>query len=384
MDSRPSPYLSTLFLKNWAKENPTHNISVIYPDTLSNHVSMPVPWSFYRELTKEQRLEWIRLAVLIEHGGIWLDPCVVFVEGGGGVDGIYSPYFPSSSNAKEGKEDEEEDEDVDTATFYLPHQGHLLAPILYGPTTVQHTPVIHPFSMAAKKRSPLVVSWFNEFNLAVSSYTSDSDYVDHLKSKLKSRFDMTLGGVLGGVHIGSTHFSISNPDASLNQFPAAAVFSRRDKKPNIKPQEEDPKFHDRIQDKDSKSSSDAPAASDIPKTTHLTNPLAFHKTLLMSPSLPLPQGIDASSSTSGPMKGYLHHLHASLKSNQDPDESYAGILLHGSVDDAMGNTGRKAWFGRKEADERPGMVWIGERVLAKLLQRLEGGEMPSDGSLADM
>ncbi|KAI8832549.1 hypothetical protein BC829DRAFT_448934 [Chytridium lagenaria] len=66
-------------IKSWQRYNSISNVTLILPGTLASHISTPTPPNF-ASLTMRQRTEWVKLAVLLEHGGVWMDTDVVVTE----------------------------------------------------------------------------------------------------------------------------------------------------------------------------------------------------------------------------------------------------------------------------------------------------------------
>ncbi|KAJ3098404.1 hypothetical protein HDU97_004032 [Phlyctochytrium planicorne] len=342
MDHRPSGFLSLVIEQNWKRFNPGYEVIVVCPDNLRDTVSVPVPWTFYTEgMTSQQRLEWVKLAVLVEYGGVWVDPWLLFLDGIG-MENLFAQ--------------EDDEEDIEAATFFLPPMLNELS--RSEPARSVPRPVIQPFILAALPFSTFILSWFNEFNLAVSSYKKDKNYIEHLQKSLGSKFPKFLGAVLGNIDLGSPQFNLTTfqVDSKIHQG----------KHQNLTSAAEDYALrHVAVSWRDS---------------TFLTAPLAAHKVLALDSSLPLPYGFGAKSED-GPMRGYITTLEKIIASGKgDPDEAFADILMHGSVDEALG-TDRGRFWPRSRGNRRAKMVWVGEQAMEILMMKIEGGESASRNSL---
>lgn len=153
----PHPRL-TACMDSWRRHHPSYEIVVLTPDTYQGYVTFPSDlWLNQRPphlhpvfLPRSDSFsELLRLYVLAEHGGIWLDPTVE----------VTAP--------------------LDTWLFPVPcpfaaiHRGPPHPP---HPPQPPHPPVLDTWLLAAEKGHPWVLRWRVELTAAVG-FASLQDYV---------------------------------------------------------------------------------------------------------------------------------------------------------------------------------------------------------------
>jgi hypothetical protein len=74
-DSSPPRFIMDCHA-GWKRYNPSYEVNLITNDTLSEFISSKLPENF-NDVSSQARSDWIRLAVLKEHGGIWMDASTV-------------------------------------------------------------------------------------------------------------------------------------------------------------------------------------------------------------------------------------------------------------------------------------------------------------------
>ncbi|KAJ3208391.1 hypothetical protein HDU67_006775 [Dinochytrium kinnereticum] len=134
----------------WKRFNPDYEITVITEDNLSDYIRMPVPYSF-QDAYVSFKADWVRLAVLREQGGIWLDASIIVTDS---LDWIQE----KAANHKK-----------DSFAFHLDFY-----------TQDYQYPVLEPWLIATAPNGRFISSWFSEFNIAMSNFEMSDDYLDHL------------------------------------------------------------------------------------------------------------------------------------------------------------------------------------------------------------
>ncbi|KAI8854021.1 hypothetical protein BC829DRAFT_381090 [Chytridium lagenaria] len=74
------PPIITAMINGWRWYNPHYNITVITSKTISDYIRIPLPVNFYADHMQSHRSNWIRLAVLLEHGGFFLEPTTLVTQ----------------------------------------------------------------------------------------------------------------------------------------------------------------------------------------------------------------------------------------------------------------------------------------------------------------
>ncbi|KAJ3110669.1 hypothetical protein HDU96_006380 [Phlyctochytrium bullatum] len=148
--------------------NPDHDVTVITPATLHRHVGIPTP-KFFPLGSPEHRREWTKLAVLVERGGIFMDPSTVLTDR---VGFIHAARERSQAS---------------TLAFYDILKMNVTkspaADPVPGLVSILGDAVLEPHLLAAVPRAQLVWSWFNEYNFVLGNFKgSDALYLDHLSA----------------------------------------------------------------------------------------------------------------------------------------------------------------------------------------------------------
>jgi len=76
-----APLLSVMVKDSWIKQNPDWNVELVSENTLKNYINIP---SYYNNIpTPQAKSDYIRLALLATHGGVWADatlPCLISLD----------------------------------------------------------------------------------------------------------------------------------------------------------------------------------------------------------------------------------------------------------------------------------------------------------------
>ncbi|KAI8838375.1 hypothetical protein BC829DRAFT_404561, partial [Chytridium lagenaria] len=129
------PWMIQAFSNGWSHFNPSYNITIIRPSTIDLYIAMPLPRRFWDSTTThQQRANWVRLAILMEQGGFWIDASTILT---GSLDPIIDRQQELSSEA----------------TYFL--------------ATVPH--------------GRWITSWFAEYNTVFSNFACTDRYLDYLR-----------------------------------------------------------------------------------------------------------------------------------------------------------------------------------------------------------
>ncbi|KAJ3093958.1 hypothetical protein HDU97_008779 [Phlyctochytrium planicorne] len=150
------PPIIEAMIDGWAEHHPGYNLTILYPDSVQFHTSIPLPKNFFNPHMWDHRSKWARLAVLLEHGGFWIDPNVIITSN------ILDPIRKRAElNGKE--------------TFAYHYKNYTKDPDL---------PVFETFLLGSIPRSLWMTSWFTEYNMAFSNFHGEESYIKYLKSTL--------------------------------------------------------------------------------------------------------------------------------------------------------------------------------------------------------
>lgn len=150
--SEDRPLVVQHCLRNWKFHNPDFQINLLHAGNVRDflpHESLPAHFS---GMTKQRQADWLRLALLERHGGIWLDASIFLTTP---LDWVLA--------AQDKKQ-------VDYVGFYIE-----------GFTDSDKFPVIENWCMAAPRGSQFIRNWLAEFTSALS--LGDRAYLDQLKSQ---------------------------------------------------------------------------------------------------------------------------------------------------------------------------------------------------------
>ncbi|KAJ3209132.1 hypothetical protein HDU67_006377 [Dinochytrium kinnereticum] len=138
----------------WRRLLPDHTLRILTPETFEDFLSMPPPRNFYHiNSTTAIRADWIRLALLSEHGGVWMDPGSVFTR-----------------NLNTGLQDQE-------------------AFVIWSDMADAEMP--QPLVLGSVTGGKWVTAWLNELNLFFNNFAcNDQHYFYYLRSVLgRTSFD---------------------------------------------------------------------------------------------------------------------------------------------------------------------------------------------------
>ncbi|KAJ3096525.1 hypothetical protein HDU96_000731, partial [Phlyctochytrium bullatum] len=152
-DSDSPPEVIRDIIYGWKILNPDHNITLLHPSNIHNHITIPLPYGFDRASPQKQS-DWVRLAVLVEQGGFWLDASIILTQ----PLTYYHDRVRASGN--------------DAFQYYLDMWTDYLA-----------HPIVESWFIVSARNGRYVSAQFREFNLAFANFENGWDYVHHLKQR---------------------------------------------------------------------------------------------------------------------------------------------------------------------------------------------------------
>ena len=66
-------------VESWIELNPCYTVVILQPHTLSDHIARQRP-RYFELRGGQRRADWIRLAVLEQHGGFWIDASFLLTQ----------------------------------------------------------------------------------------------------------------------------------------------------------------------------------------------------------------------------------------------------------------------------------------------------------------
>ena len=63
-------------MAGWQRNNPHHKVTLITPENLQTYIHFRPPHIF-EIMDPEDQTSWVRLAILAQEGGIWMDPSMI-------------------------------------------------------------------------------------------------------------------------------------------------------------------------------------------------------------------------------------------------------------------------------------------------------------------
>ncbi|KAJ3100322.1 hypothetical protein HDU97_002362 [Phlyctochytrium planicorne] len=150
-DAGAPPSLVLDMISGWKRLNPDHEITLITRFTITTFVKNPLPPNF-DEMQPAHMADWVRLAILMEQGGIWMDPSIICTSS---FDHIHSMQQTGKSEG---------------FSYHLESF-----------TSDSDNPVIESWLIATVPRGRFITAWFNEFNRVFANFRMGDAYLDHLK-----------------------------------------------------------------------------------------------------------------------------------------------------------------------------------------------------------
>ncbi|KAJ3094812.1 hypothetical protein HDU96_001457 [Phlyctochytrium bullatum] len=181
-------------LECWRRQNENHTVTLLTPANFRWFVGLR-RFPNFESVSRAHRREWIKLAVLVENGGVWMDPTTLLtrpladfvheVQQRRKVESLafydlrfnttITPSTPVSRPASAAPAP------VAAFTSFLPPRAlHLGTPRRRPHRNVARA-LIEPYFLAAVPQSRIMLEWFNEFNWVVTNFAGkDEHYVNYL------------------------------------------------------------------------------------------------------------------------------------------------------------------------------------------------------------
>jgi hypothetical protein len=149
-DHLPPPELVARCLQLWRNLAPDHEIRLVDRSTASRWLGTDVDATTFDALPAYRQADWLRLQLLIRHGGIWMDGSTLLTEG---LDWVHRLRAETGAGV---------------VGFYIDRY-----------TTDRRHPIIENWFLAASARDPYLVAWAGELDRALS--LGEAGYLDALR-----------------------------------------------------------------------------------------------------------------------------------------------------------------------------------------------------------
>ncbi|KAI8848793.1 hypothetical protein BC829DRAFT_393441, partial [Chytridium lagenaria] len=137
----------------WRRLNPDHQVKLLTPKTVWDFVTSEPPHRF-ATLPSSLQMDWFRLALINEHGGIWVDPYLILTQ---------PLHFLHNLQQRE--------RGLGSFAFH------------YSEFTFNtRVPSIEPWFLGAFPRDPWVNAWFDEFTTSLG-FEKDVGYMLYLREQ---------------------------------------------------------------------------------------------------------------------------------------------------------------------------------------------------------
>jgi hypothetical protein len=155
-DSDSPPEFVANLLKSWQKYYPDYNLTLVTKQNMKDFISVNIPDNF-DDLLPAFQADWVRLALLVEHGGFYMDSSIIVTN----RDALF--------NVKRKVEQDKTDGFAFEGNFY---------------TTIPEYPVIENWFIASIPKGDFVTGWFNEMDMTISCFGNEGGfYVEYLREK---------------------------------------------------------------------------------------------------------------------------------------------------------------------------------------------------------
>lgn len=149
-DPNKVPNVVKRCISNWKIVNGSeYNIYILSTENCKKFISSEFPQNF-NTLTPQRQADWIRCAVLKEHGGIWLDASIILTES--------LNWLVNFTFNKEG--------------FLYYNKSHTINSLY---------PIVENWFIASIPNGKFITAWFNEFDFATKSFGNNGmAYLDNI------------------------------------------------------------------------------------------------------------------------------------------------------------------------------------------------------------
>ena len=149
--SQRIPQFLTKCINTWRRSNLGFKIIILNPQTITEIYRIDLPLNF-NKIIKQFQADWIRLRILKEYGGIWVDSSFIMTTS-------LDPLLTLQEKSQK-----------DGLQFYMDKF-----------TTNFTRPYYENWFIAAIPNATYISSWFIEFNICFERYGMDDRYLDHLQ-----------------------------------------------------------------------------------------------------------------------------------------------------------------------------------------------------------
>ncbi|KAJ3101722.1 hypothetical protein HDU96_009898 [Phlyctochytrium bullatum] len=170
-------------IEGWRWYNPRWRVVVVYQDTVDDYVGVPKPINFQHWWMADTRKDWVRAAVLAEHGGVWMDAGMIvtmdlewLMDMMGWASSEKEPEEPledkpGAKRAASRPKSRRNPSQKEAFAFY--HEEYTLSP---------HIPVLASSVIASVAKGFFVTATFTEFNTAFGNFHANDKYLDYLRN----------------------------------------------------------------------------------------------------------------------------------------------------------------------------------------------------------
>jgi hypothetical protein len=149
----PVPPFVAQCLDNWRRFAPGHEIRLIHRDIVGEWLGEAWDADAFDALPPFRQADWLRLQLLMRHGGLWVDASTLFTRG---LAWVHDRYAALGGRGVVG--------------FYI--DRYTLDPA---------QPMIENWFIAASPRDPFIAAWIAELDRALA--LGESGYIDLLRSR---------------------------------------------------------------------------------------------------------------------------------------------------------------------------------------------------------
>ena len=149
-DHLPPPAFVASCLQLWQRMAPDHEVRLVDRATASGWLGTAIDAASFAALPAYRQADWLRLQLLIRHGGIWMDGSTLLTTG---LDWVHAQHDRVGAGV---------------VGFYIERY-----------TTDAGCPIVENWFLAAPPNDPFIVDWARELDHALS--LGEQGYVDSLR-----------------------------------------------------------------------------------------------------------------------------------------------------------------------------------------------------------
>jgi hypothetical protein len=161
-DTQPVPSFVARCLAHWRRAAPDHEIRLVDRSTTAHWLGADVDAAAFDALPAFRQADWLRLQLLIRHGGIWMDGSMLLTESLAWVHRLHADGGPG------------------VVGFYIDRY-----------TTDRRRPIVENWFLAAPVGDPFIVAWAAELDRALQ--LGEAGYLETLRRD--GRLDAIAQGI---------------------------------------------------------------------------------------------------------------------------------------------------------------------------------------------